>query len=236
LPAAKALLITRPAHQAQGLVAACEQAGVVPFVQPMLAIEPQACAPYEVVSVLIVTSANAVRYGEAILSAHQGAILAVGAATQKALEQAGFQVDFCPAVFDSEHLLAWSGFDGLKGQKVGLLKGVGGRQLIRQTLEGQGLSVIEWLVYQRQAVVSDGRVLADFAAFNGQKFVLATSQAVLEALDVELQRHQHTEMREEPLLVFSQSAFTWAHSHDWKHVRITKLADESSVMDWVVES
>jgi uroporphyrinogen-III synthase len=79
-------------------------------------------------------------------------------------------------------------------------------------------------------------VLVDFARFNGHKYVLATSQAVLEALDAELQRHQHTELKEEPLLVFSQSAFTWAHSHDWKQVRIIKLADESSVMDWVVES
>ena len=232
----QALLITRPLHQAQSLALACRAASIEPFLAPALTIEPHEAMPYDRVDVMIVTSANAVRWGKDWLEAHQGALLAVGQATQKALETAGYRVTFCPQRFDSEHLLAWPGWAQFDSLRVGLLKGLGGRALLKDTLLARGAKVVEWCVYQRRHLAIAHSVLQAFVHFPGDRFVLASSGAVLESLEASILAHDMAEIRAQPLLVFSQPAFIRAQQLGWKRVKIADLSNESSIINWILES
>lgn len=122
-------------------------------------------------NVLIFTSPNAVVHSkawhESWLSEKGLAIYAIGGATKKHLEAHGFSDIKSPKEqFTSEALLALPSLQALKAQRVCLVKGVGGRKLLGQTLKDRGAEVTELACYQRELVPVDLEVLAGVAAKN----------------------------------------------------------------------
>lgn len=155
------MLVTRPAGQADELLAAIEAAGGKAISFPSLEIAPLAPGDVErvasglrVADITVFVSPNAVRYG--IDHAGSGAIAAVGPATARALADGGRPVDvLADAGFDSEHLLAEPRMRDVRGKVVRIVRGTAGRELLAETLRERG-AIVEYLpVYERRTPVVD---------------------------------------------------------------------------------
>jgi uroporphyrinogen-III synthase len=190
------VLVTRPEQQATPLcrLLAAEGAACIRF--PALEIKPLTLergpqwraqlarlGSLERFDWIVFMSANAVRFGAPLLEEKRDLKLAaVGPATARALNQAGYRVAVVPAEgFDSEGLLADARLQSLEGRRVLLVKGSGGRELLAATLTQRGALVEQAEVYERVPAAPSGAALAalerQFAAGKIQ-VVTATSAEI----------------------------------------------------------
>jgi uroporphyrinogen-III synthase len=106
------------------------------------------------VDLLIFVSANAVRYAFPQMPDHiplDLRIAAVGRATAHTLEAVGLEPTLVPdSRFDSEGLLALPALQDVAGWHILIVRGDGGRELLRQTLEARGAQVEYVEVYRRR--------------------------------------------------------------------------------------
>jgi uroporphyrinogen-III synthase len=168
------VVVTRPEHQAAPLCRALEAQGarairfpaleIVPIVEPREdEVRP---AGGERFDLIVFSSANAVRYGAALLDAQRDpALAAVGPATARALNQAGYRVAVQSSQgADSESLLRHPKLAAVAGSRILLIKGRGGRDLLREELTRRGASVASIDVYRRERRNPDARECATLAA------------------------------------------------------------------------
>ncbi len=137
--------------------------------------------------IIIFTSANAVHFGAALLAGQAtAAVAAIGPATARALGLKGFQVTLMPSGgFDSEHLLEHPRLKEPSGQRILIVKGRQGRELLRERLRERGAVVVLAEVYERVRADYGAEQLeplaATFAA-GGVDVITATSADVVGAL------------------------------------------------------
>ena len=151
------VLVTRPEHQADKLVAAIEEAGGEAIRFPVIDIEPQESADVSrcletlpAADITIFVSTNAVMYGLHCANGEETVIAAIGPTTKSAIESAGGQVDIYPATgSDSEHLLAEAELQDVSGKKIRIIRGAGGREMLAETLRDRGATVDYLSVYRR---------------------------------------------------------------------------------------
>lgn len=153
------VLVTRPEQQAMPLCRLLENQGAVAFRLPAVDIKPlqrgkelaARLGALENFDLIIFNSANAVRFGAALLDQKRELCLAaIGPATAHALNQAGYRVAVQPAGgFDSDSLLAHPRLEHVAGQRILLVKGSRGRELLEQELDRRGAQVIAAEVYER---------------------------------------------------------------------------------------
>ncbi len=169
--------------------------GAVPLCLPAIEIRPfgdrdevrASVEPLQEFDLIIFLSANAVRFGAALLEERRDLNLAaVGPATLRALNQAGYRVPILPAEgFDSEGLLAHPRLQNLTGQRVLTVKGLGGRELLEQVLEQRGATVTACAVYERRRAVPGEARLAQLARQlqdGALQVITATSLEIAESL------------------------------------------------------
>jgi uroporphyrinogen-III synthase len=101
--------------------------------------------------VILFTSANAVRFGVSFLDQKRDLTLAaLGPATLRALNQAGYRVAIQPGEsFDSEGLLSHPRLERVAGHRILIIKGIHGRDLLQQELTSRGATVVCAEVYER---------------------------------------------------------------------------------------
>src|ERR1700684_635709 len=101
--------------------------------------------------VILFTSANALRFGVSFLDQRRDLTLAaLGPATSRALNQAGYRVAIQPGEsFDTEALLAHPRLDPVAGHRLLIIKGTHGRDLLQQELTRRGATVVCADVYER---------------------------------------------------------------------------------------
>ena len=101
--------------------------------------------------VILFTSANAVRFGVSFLDQKRDLTLAaLGPATSRALNQAGYRVAIQPGEsFDSEGLLSHPRLEHVAGHRILIIKGTHGRDLLQQELTRRGATVLCAEVYER---------------------------------------------------------------------------------------
>jgi uroporphyrinogen-III synthase len=154
------VLVTRPQHQATPLCRLLQAQGAVahPFAAiNILPVGDRAswaarAGRLEEFQLAIFSSANAVRFGAALLDQRRDlAIAAIGPATARALTLSGHRVSVQPAEgFDSESLLRHPRLNAMAGGHVLLITGAGGRDLLRQELVRRGAQVTVVEVYRRE--------------------------------------------------------------------------------------
>jgi uroporphyrinogen-III synthase len=157
--------VTRPQLQAEPLCRQLEAQGALPERLP--AIEIRAVARRDELAatigelqryaLIVFVSANAVRFGATLLGERRDLCLAaIGPATLRALNQAGHRVAIVPdGGFDTEALLRHPRLQNLTGQRVLLIKGDGGRELLEAELGRRGALVTTACVYARQRTTLD---------------------------------------------------------------------------------
>jgi uroporphyrinogen-III synthase len=182
------VLVTRPEQQATPLCRLLESAGAVALRLPAIDIRPAATTQdiklevgaIEAFDLVIFTSANAVRFGSALLDQrHDLTLAAIGPATARALGEAGYRVAVTPAAgFDSESLLLHPVLAHPAGRRILLIKGMHGRNLLETQLAERGAQVVVADVYKRERASPNAATLealeVEFAAGKIQ-VVTATS-------------------------------------------------------------
>ncbi len=154
------VLVTRPEHQANHLCELIEAEGGAPVRYPALVIKPRpdraavraAVGPTDRFDLVVFVSANAVRFGADLLESRRDApIAAIGQATAAALNTAGLRVSLMPAEgADSESLLALPQLAHMTGQRVLIVRGTGGRDLLQEAMSARGAQVHYAEMYTRE--------------------------------------------------------------------------------------
>jgi uroporphyrinogen-III synthase len=206
------VVVTRPAAQAVRFLELAHAAGATCIPYPTLQIDrielnddTRARLQSRAWDWAVFTSANAV---ESALKQCPPPLArrhaAVGRATARALEQRGIKVDVRPASANSEGLLELPEFAELAGRGVLLVKGRGGRELLRDALRARGASVLELEVYRRSVTSPTEAATAQlhFALSSAGPLVVAvTSAEVLQSLLDHVTGDEGTRLRSRILLV-----------------------------------
>lgn len=235
------ILVTRPAHQADGLCELIEKAHGRPIRFPALEIagpaDPQAAkAVLRGVrgdDLLIFVSANAVEHAFPLLPdtlPGDLAIAAVGGATARKLEEMGLDPTLVPADrFDSEGLLALPALQSVAGRRVFILRGNGGRALLGDTLTERGADVRYVEVYQRLRPRRSGASLLK----NWEQMVelvVATSNEILDNLFAMLGDEGGALLRATPLLVVSERMAAHAEELGVEQLVVAESASDAAVI------
>ena len=168
------VLVTRPEQQAMPLCRLLENQGATTLRLPAIEIKASSAigqgrrgtaarlGALEDFDVIIFTSANAVRFGAVLLDQKRDLTLAaIGPATARALNQAGYRVSVqAPLAFDSESLLLHPRLERPAGRSVLIIKGADGRAFLEQELTQRGARVMTADVYRRVPAAPSEAVLA----------------------------------------------------------------------------
>lgn len=154
--------ITRPSDQAKKLSSLIEAAGGHVILFPLIEIvglddysqferEIAHIADYDWI---IFISSNAVQHGMPRLVKHtlpsHLRFAAIGPVTAKELHEFGIQNVLIPeGRFDSESLLSLPDLQQMQGKKVMIVRGIGGREVLAETLKSRGAEVTFAECYQR---------------------------------------------------------------------------------------
>ncbi|VAW91373.1 hypothetical protein MNBD_GAMMA23-1055, partial [hydrothermal vent metagenome] len=152
----KHIMVTRPAHQASKLIHLLEQAGAQVYCQPLIeiiAIDKPITAIERVkklntTDIVIFISQNAVTHGMQLIQ-QQGTLPAqlklatVGLGSASLLETlTNRPVDIIPQnAYNSESLLAHPALQNVDGKTITIFRGIGGRNLLAETLRERGAQV-----------------------------------------------------------------------------------------------
>ena len=152
------VLITRPAGQCEELASLVEAVGGHAFILPAMSIEPTGAAtswptglPHiDQYQLLVFISRNAVRFGAHYLANCRADVAAVGPSTANSLQAQGHPANLVSDQgFTSEALLDHPGLQSMQGKRVLIIRGVGGRDLLRQSMVARGARVDYLEVYSR---------------------------------------------------------------------------------------
>lgn len=238
--AGRGVLVTRPAAQADGLCDRIAAAGGRPIRLPVLAIAPAAdptsLRPLlaEVWDLLVFVSRNAVEQALPLFPDQRlptaPRLAAVGQATAEALIAAGRAPDLVPSDrYDSETLLASPALADLRGQRVLIVRGNGGRALLGETLAARGAEVVFAEVYRRVLpAVSVEDIIPDWR--RDVAITIATSDEVLRNL-ITLARPVAGEgLFQTPLVVVAERTRELAREFGFTRVAVAARADETSLV------
>lgn len=187
----RTVLVTRPAAQTAALAQAIEAAGGAAFVFPALALEAVAqaelaapLAHLRAADIAVFVSPGAVQFGMAAIDAAGGLpaatrIFAVGPGTARALGRRGVDGVVVPDGQDSEALLALPQLADVAGKRVVIVRGVGGRPLLAETLAARGAQVTFIECYRRTLPQADAAPLLAHWQAGGIDAVTVTSAETL---------------------------------------------------------
>ncbi|MFK8052496.1 MAG: uroporphyrinogen-III synthase [Woeseiaceae bacterium] len=150
----KGILITRAVTQAEPFARAVTEAGGLPVLLPGISIEPvKPVHTGDEADWVIFISPNAVTWGldEVSRLINNGAqVAAIGPSTARELATKGIsQPLHARDGFDSESLLRLPVFRDLRGKRIVIVRGVGGRAKLHETLRQRGAEIVFAETYRR---------------------------------------------------------------------------------------
>ena len=189
----RGILVTRPARQAAGFAQKIAALGGAPVIFPAIVILPpddrvaveRAHAALPAYDIVIFNSPNAVEYGVPNAGGwpQRLAVFAPGPGTAEALAAAGLIGVRIPATtFDSEGLLELPELADVRGKRVLILRGEGGRELLADSLRARGAQVDAVACYRRAQPRSDVQGLAEAFRAGAIDVVTITSSEALDNL------------------------------------------------------
>lgn len=243
------VLVTRPAHQADSLCRLIEACGGMAIRCPALLIsEPQDWTPalaifdrLAEIDVAIFTSANAVDRSLPLIRERGGwpprlEIAAIGQATAQALARHGVVNCLQPqAGFNSEALLALPRLQNVVGQRVVIVRGEGGRELLVETLTARGATVIYAEVYRRERPTGDvGVLLQRWQRGEIGAVVAASSETLLNLFDM-LGIAGQDDLRKTPIITVSARTRQLAATLGCHFPRLAQAASDDAIAAALLE-
>lgn len=240
------VVVTRPAHQAEHLCLSIEQQGGSALRFPVIEIGPPAnrsalnaqLQHLDTYQLAIFVSSNAVSAAIDILNARQGwpqivAIAAVGRATEKSLITRGLTVAHCsPEPFNSEALLSLAELQTVRGQRVMIFRGNGGRELLANTLRERGAEVEYAECYQRITPNTDTADLYRLWDEGCSMPIVVTSHQSLKNLYTMVDDAHRAALLSSPLIVVSQRIGAAAKTLGfYNEPQVTQAASDEAILD-----
>lgn len=227
------IIVTRPREQAEELAKRIKQLGGKPLLIPLLEIaavsDAQAlrglASSLTSCDMLVFISPNAVRYGMASLGTLPNTlrVAAVGQGSARALRDAGVTEVLVPqGRFDSEALLELPEMQNVAGQRIAILRGESGRELLGDTLKQRGASVEYIPCYQRSKAGFD----ADDMLKGPVDAISVTSSEALAHLAESLDDGARSRIYDIPLFVPHPRIAEAAQRNGWRKVIITGSGDD----------
>ena len=234
------VLVTRPASQADKLVSLIQQQGAEPVLFPLIEIKATDVSSWPIIDWrkidwLIFVSRNAVQHFCSGLPKKLPARLscaAVGNGTAKAMREQGLTVSLQPEKSNgSEGLLSLQQMQKLDGQKIVIVRGQGGRELLADTLHARGASIRYIEVYSRQLPkVSKAQKIAALDT----DILLATSvQSVTNLLRIFAENK--AQICGKPLVVLSERIKQYALTQGFSDIAVTDNASDEAIMQRLTE-
>ncbi|BCM23781.1 uroporphyrinogen-III synthase [Methyloradius palustris] len=200
------IAITRPASQATKLSKLITENGGTPILFPLIEITTlddygvfeQKISELNEYHWAIFISSNAVQHGMPRLLKHFGHIpsnlkfAAIGPVTANELAKFGALDVLTPQDrFDSESLLGLSEMQSVKNQRIMIFRGIGGREILAETLKTRGAQVDLAECYQRTNPQMDTNLLATLWQNKQLHAVVVTSsEAMRHLLDLIINSNQ----------------------------------------------
>ena len=184
------IVVTRPAERGQSLCRRIAAEGGHALAFPTIEIQrldpPTVDVSPQPVDWLVFTSVAAVAHGLDRLDDYRDdgtRIAAIGGATATALAEAGCSDIVSPAQRqESEGLLELDDFRHIREQRVLLVKGTGGRDLLREQLDERGAEVGIAEVYRRVRPEASSQSLLEWWRIGRLDAIVVSSRAGLENL------------------------------------------------------
>jgi uroporphyrinogen-III synthase len=235
------VVVTRPRAQSAPFAALVTDAGGTPLLLPALEIEPieldaasRARLAPDGYDWTIYTSANAVLHSMRQLPRPtHSRIAAIGQATARALEEQGLIVHAVPpSASESEGLLALDAFAQPDRLRILIVKGEGGRRLLREEFTRRGAAVETADVYRRVHARADAAILEELgqAIAGGRVVVAATSAETLDALLAMVPESRVPRLREATLLVPGERIAAAARDRRWRGPLVVATSAEDATM------
>ena len=212
------ILVTRPAHQAEGFCTLIEAEGGTAFRFPVLEIAPPA-DPAPLAALLerldefdlaIFISINAVEQILDAVEARGGLpdtlkVAVIGPTTARALEERGVAVNLRPEPpYNSESLLAMEELQQMAGRRVVIFRGEGGREHLATVLRSRGAEVRYAEGYRRVRPAGDPAPILDAWREGRIQVATATSNEALINLVEMVGEAGRRRLLETPLVVVSE--------------------------------
>lgn len=234
------VLVTRPAHQAGRLCALIDAHGGRPIRFPALEIhDPHDLGGTEdllraanAFGVVLFVSANAVERAAPHLPQPLRPVLGVvGEGTARALRAHGLEPTLMPTTSaDSEGLLALPALQAVRGTRVLIVRGEGGRPVLGEGLRARGAEVHYAEVYRRALPEADAApLIADWPT--QVAVVVATSREILDNLLRLLGDPGRALLEETPLVVVNDRLAAHAHTLGIRRVVVAAAPDDEALVE-----
>ena len=214
----KTIIITKPLQQSQYLSQQIKVLGGTPVLLPSLAITPIAdkqhllatAANLRPKDIIIFISPNAVSHSMPLVQAHykdwpqHQHWLAVGLSTAQKLHDYNVKAVLTPSYhYNTEGLLGLPLLQSVTGVRIIIMQGVGGRELLKDTLLARGAEVQCVACYHR--VIPDGNLQNAIATWQLSKkaVLISTSGNGLENITQIVDKNRQTLWQQTPLIVSS---------------------------------
>lgn len=238
------VLVTRPQHQAANLCRLIEQHRGIAVEFPTLEIisTGNRDAIVETVSNLqrfqwvVFISANAVNFALSAIDGtidrfHSVHIAAIGQATARALESEGLHPDLTPINgSDSQALLAMPAMQAVSGQRILIVRGVGGLEYLGHELKRRGADIDYLEVYRRVIPDVDPTPLIALLRQNRLNLITATSGEALQNLLIMLGEDNRRLVLDLPLIVISGRIRHLAEDMGFKRVLVSDSPSDTAIL------
>jgi len=240
------IVITRPQQQASTLAKGIESAGGNVLLFPTIEIQPLALNQenklkiqhLQQFDIVIFISPNAVNFGLPLIRAetifpNDISLATIGQGSAKALaEQLGKQPDIVPDKnFNSEGLLATKALQNVVNNRILIVRGEGGREHLKQTLQSRGAQVEYLNVYQRVLPSISSSRLEQNLQKNQIAAIVITSANSLQNLVVLTPAAARAQLYQVPLVLINKRLLEVAREAGFSNKLIiaTEASDEAII-------
>jgi uroporphyrinogen-III synthase len=236
------VLVTRPLEQAAELLQAVQQAGSIGVPFPLLKIEPlnhpyleEKLRVIENCDALICVSGNAARFGFEALAKYSITPRAdlqwfgLGKSTADLLREHGLSVIAPERAGTSEVLLALPWLQNVMNKRIMMWRGVGGRELLGETLSRNGATMEYVELYQRVIPAYADNELDRVLLENQIEIIMITSGQILSNLWQLAQDRKRLVTL--PVIVPSERVAAQANALGFTNIICAYGADEESMIN-----
>lgn len=243
------IIVTRPEPQATSLCQAIEQLGGEAIALPTIAFAPPdmpiafhpAMRQLGEQDWLIFVSPQTVY--QSIVDIRRAwpqfspslKLAAIGAGTAKALHAAGYEVAIHPDEWSSEGLLALPAFQAIAKQKITIIRGEGGRELLEKVLTERGAKVTSMIVYKRILPAIEIKPYLELIANKKIDVIVCTSFTGVQNLKRLLGAAAWNSIRSIPLLVVSQRIKMLAQGLGFQTIWVAQNASDQEIISRIKE-
>jgi uroporphyrinogen-III synthase len=158
----------------------------------------------------------------------------VGAGTASALRAAGYNAALHPEKdWNSEGLLAMPVMQSVKGKKIAVVRGQGGRELLEKILSERGAQVVSCIAYQRVLPVVNAQSCLDLINQKMFDLIIAGSFETVGNLTLLLGSDCWPLLKNIPLIVLSERVKKLAAESGFRTIWVAPTASQQAILDLI---